>query len=145
MLESLAFGLYFIGNALSSPHFPHVGKPKQITLGKVRDASAKAFPASALCGELRRLMKDEKFVRLTDIRNVLTHRLSGMRNIRSSGITYPDGRYEQTTAQVWYLAGADIERTFDRGMTERRLDGLNALISTLIPACAAFVVGKGAI
>jgi hypothetical protein len=139
VLESLAFGLYFIGNAVSPAHFKYVSEPRKITLNQVRDAFGKAFPKASLSAALRQLTDDNEYDRLSNIRNVLAHKLVGARNIRSAGIAHPDGRYEEEKWEVWHLAGSDLERKLDNGLTQRRLDGLNGLLSELIPACLEFV------
>lgn len=139
VLESLAFGLYFIGNALSAPHFKHVSDPRRITLTLVQGAFGKAFPQAPITSALQQLTKDEEFERLSNIRNVLAHRLVGGRTIRSRGVTHPNGTYEQERWETWHLAGSGLERRFDEGLTRRRLDGLNRLLSTLVPVCLEFV------
>ena len=44
--------------------------------------------------------------------------------------------------EVWRLAGTDLERGFDNELTQRHLDGLNGLLSTLVPACLEFAETK---
>jgi hypothetical protein len=41
------------------------------------------------------LRKDSQFRELDSIRNILAHRLSGMRSVRSSSVRELDGRFKQ--------------------------------------------------
>jgi hypothetical protein len=83
VFESFGFCLYFLGNALRPTDFPHVGKPKRITLGATTKAFTAAFPQAEITRCLANLLRKPEFTSIDAIRNILAHRLSGRRGIQS--------------------------------------------------------------
>jgi hypothetical protein len=76
---------------------------------------AASFPNANITQSLTVLSKEPEFVALEERRNILAHRLSGRRSVRSRGTVLLDGAYESTWAEGWYMPGSD-ELTFEEGM-----------------------------
>jgi hypothetical protein len=134
VFESFGFCLYFVGNALRPADFPHVGKPKSITLAATAKAFAAAFPQAKITGLLAGLQGDAGFTTIDDIRNILAHRLSGRRSIQ-----YPDGMYTHTREETWYLPGAAGKLMFGEEFLQRHLDDIIRLLTALASAAREFV------
>ena len=139
VLESLGFCLYFVGALIDPNKFRNVSKPKHITLKATRTAFDAAFPQSSMTAHLMQLSKDPDFIRIDAIRNILAHRLSGRRNIRTSGAIHPDGTYTETREELWYIPGLNEELVFNEELLQRHFDDLNRLLTALILASLEFV------
>lgn len=139
VFESLGFCLYFLGGAMQPNGFPHVAKPKKITLDATSKAFAAAFPQSVITQRLVELSQSPEFTTLDAVRNKSAHRLSGRRNVRSSSALHRDGTYECTMREEeWYIPGSNEKLTFDEEMLQRHLGKITSLLSTLASASCEF-------
>jgi hypothetical protein len=139
VFESFGFGLYFLGHCLKPDEFPHVSKPRRINLAATSKAFTVAFPCAAISRHLEELSSSPEFTTIDGIRNILAHRLSGKRNIRSWGTTHPDGTHTLTREEAWHLPGLDSELVFDDGLIQRHLDEITRLLTVLVLAALEFV------
>jgi hypothetical protein len=139
VFESLGFSLYFLGGALRPDRFPHVGKPKQITLKATSKAFAATFPQAQITRRLGDLLQAPKFATIKGVRDILAHRLSGRRNIRTWGTTSPDGTHTFTREEAWSLPGSDAELIFDEGLLQRHLDDVTRHLAGLTEASIEFI------
>jgi hypothetical protein len=138
VFESFGFCLYFVGNALRPADFPHVGKPKSITLAATAKAFTTAFPHAEITRCLANLLRKPEFTSIDAIRNILAHRLSGRRSIQSLGTTHPDGTYTHTREETWYLPGSNEKLIFDEDLIQRHLDEIARLLAMLALAARQF-------
>jgi hypothetical protein len=139
VLESFSFCLYFLGNILQPNEFPHVGKPRGITLAATAKGFTTAFPQAAITRHLSELLQKPEFTTIDEIRNILAHRLSGRRSIQSWGTTHPDGTHTHTQEETWYLPGSDEKLIFDEELIQRHLDEIACLLTTLALAALKFI------
>lgn len=139
VFESFGFGLYFLGHCLKPDEFPHVSKPRRISLAATSKAFKVAFPRAAITHHLEELLSSPEFTTIDGIRNILAHRLSGKRNIRSWGTTHPDGTHTHTREEAWHLPGLDNEVVFDDGLIQRHMDEITRLLAVLVLAALEFV------
>ncbi len=139
VFDSLAFCLYFVGAMIDAEHFSHVGKPKNITLKTTTNAFASAFPNAPITGHLRKLSEDSEFKRIKTVRNILAHRLTGRRNVHSSGTTDADGTYTQTREEIWYIPGSNEKLEFSEKLIQHHLEEANRLLTTLVSVSLEFV------
>jgi hypothetical protein len=139
VFESLGFALYFVGGMLRRDVFRHIGKPKGISLDATAKAFAEAFPRALITERLTALLQAKPHKEIDEVRNILAHRLSGMRNIRHTGTTHPDGTYEYERQELWHVPGRTVRLTFDADMLQRHLDGIATLLTELIEAALEFV------
>jgi hypothetical protein len=144
VFDSLGFCLYFFGNTLRSTNFPYVVKPKKITLNAPTKGFAASFPNANITQRLTELSKERGFVALEDRRNILAHRLSGRRSVRSRGTVLLDGTYESTSEEGWYMPGSD-ELTFEEGMLRGTLQAITALLVPLVTASREFAEQQSSI
>jgi len=89
VFESFGFCLYFIGNAVAPTQFVHVKEP--ITLRTITDAFRAAFSNTGISDRLACLRNHSEFCKLDSIRNILAHRISDMRSVRSYSVRELDG------------------------------------------------------
>ncbi len=87
---------------------------------------------------LKNCPKKAEFSTINEIRNILAHRLSGMRSLRAYDVKQPDGTWTCTREDVWHITDA-IELVFDEGLIQRQLDGITDLLTTLVAASLEFV------
>lgn len=139
VFESLGFCLYFVGATIAPKNFPNVRNTKLISLKATRTAFNAAFPHATMTAHLMELSKDPDFIRIDVIRNILAHRLSGRRNVRSYGATHPDGTYTGTRKELWNIPGLNEELIFNEELLQRHFDDLNRLLTALILASLEFV------
>jgi len=139
VLESFGFCLYFVGAMIDVQNFPKTSNPRGITLKTTHAAFEAAFPNSSVTAYLAQMAKDPGFTRIDTIRNLLAHRLTGRRNIRSFGSTHPDGTYTEKREELWYLPGLNEEIFFDKQLVQRHLDDVTRLLTTLTSASLEFV------
>jgi len=139
VFDSLAFCLYFIGAMIDPKHFSHVSEPKNITLKTTINAFASAFPNAPITNHLRKLSEDQEFKRIGTIRNILAHRLTGRRNVHSSGTTHADGTYTQTREEIWYIPGSNEKLEFSEKLIQQHLEEATRLLTTLISVSLEFV------
>jgi hypothetical protein len=137
--ESFGFCLYFLGNILRPNNFPHVGKPRRITLAATAKAFTAAFPQASITHHLSELLHRPEFTAIDGIRNILAHRLSGRRSIQSLGTTHPDGTYTHAQEETWHLVGSDEKLIFDEKLIQRHLDEITRLLTMLALAARLFV------
>jgi len=138
IFESLGFALYFLGSTLEPTAFPLIAKPKKITLDATTKAFVAAFPKAVITQRLSELSKKPEFARLDGVRNILAHRLSGRRSVRSWSTLHRDGSYESTTEENWYIPGSNEKLTFDGELLQRHLDAITSLLVTFVWASREF-------
>jgi hypothetical protein len=105
IFESLGFCLYFLGNRLRPSDFPNIAKPRKITLNTTTRGFEISFPEATITQRLTELSKQPEFATLEELRNILAHRLTGRRSVRSWGTLLPDGRSDSTLEETWYMPG----------------------------------------
>lgn len=142
IFESLGFCLYFVGGMVGPKHFANVCNPKHITLKATRSAFEVAFPYASITNHLRQLLKYPEFSKIELIRNILAHRLSGRRNVRSPGIIDSDGTYTQTREEIWHIPGLNEELVFDEELIQHHFNEVTRLLTMLISASLDFVKEK---
>jgi hypothetical protein len=135
VFDSLAFCLYFLGNTINPGAFPGVAKAVAITLKGTAQAFGAAFPQAKITGLLIGLPKDSRFSIIRDVRNVVGHRISGRRSIRSSGTLHSDGTHTTDWhEETWNLLGAGGKLMFDEKLLQRHLEDITALLASLASA-----------
>lgn len=139
VFDSFALSLYFLGNAIRAADFPDVGNPRKITRASTHRAMSATFPHDAITELLANLDRDTRFTIIDQIRNLLGHRTSGRRSIRSSSTLHKDGSfttdfYEET----WHIPGANRKLVFDKEMLKRHLKDITDLLSLLAVAARTF-------
>lgn len=137
VLESFGFCLYFIGAMIDARDFPKICSPRGITLKTTLDVFKSAFPNSSVALSLSAMAKDPGFTRIGTIRNLLAHRLTGRRNIRSYNSASHPGREE-----LQYIPGLNEEVFFDKQLVQRQLDDVTRLLTALTSASLEFVKSK---
>jgi hypothetical protein len=139
IFDSFALSLYFLGNAIQASAFPDVAAPRKITRASTHRAMSAAFPADPITGLLGNLPNDARFKAIDHIRNLLGHRISGRRSVRSSGTLKKDGSYTTDFhEESWHMPGATGKLVFDRELLQRHLDDITALLSSLAGAARTF-------
>lgn len=144
VFESLGFCLYFVGSMIDPKHFPEVSSPRRIKLETTVSKFEAGFPNALITNNLRELLKNSMFTEIRAIRNILAHRLSGRRNIRSYGNIDSDGTYTHTRKEVWHIPVSNEELVFkelvfDEELIQRYFDEVTRLLTTLISASLEFV------
>jgi hypothetical protein len=139
VFESFGFRLYFLGNALSPASFRHIENSKNISLSGTSKAFNSAFPRKAITICFEKMLKAPEYITIEKIRNILVHRVSGRRSIRSWGTPHPDGEYTLIEEQTWHLPGSAEQLVFDEAMIQRHLDEATRLLVNLISASLEFV------
>jgi hypothetical protein len=139
IFDSFALCVYFLGNAIQPAAFPDVANPHKITRASTQKAMSAAFPNEAITGLLGGLSQDARFPTIDAFRNLLAHRLSGRRSVRSSGTlnkygTHTTDFYEET----WHIPGATGKLVFDKDMLERQLADVTDMLAALAAAARAF-------
>lgn len=140
VFESFGFCLYFVGNAIKPKEFVHVQEPRNITLRSASDAFNAAFPNTAISNSLVDLRNDGEFRKLDSIRNILAHRICGIRAVRSYSVRELDGTFTGSREDVLHLHGAD-ELQYDEELIQRHLDAITCTLSALVTAAVEFVRG----
>lgn len=138
VFDSLAFCLYFYGNALQPNAFPDVANPRSITRNATAKAFNAAFPQAPITGLLTGLPKDPRFRAIDAVRNLVGHRVSGRRSVRSSGTLDGDGTHTNWREETWHLPGAAEKLMFDEELLQRHLDDLTGLLESLSSAAREF-------
>lgn len=139
VFDSFALCLYFLGNAIRASAFPGVGNPRKITRFSTQKAMSSAFPNEAITGLFSGLPQDARFATLEAIRNLLAHRLSGRRSVRSSGTLQEDGSYTTDFhEETWHIPGVPGRLNFDGELLDRHLADITSLITPLVAAARAF-------
>jgi len=139
VFDSFAFCLYFYGNAVEPGAFVEVGNPRAITRNATAKAFTAAFPQAGITGLLAGLSKDSRFSTIDMVRNLVGHRISGRRSIRSSVTLQADGGYTTDLhEETWHLPGAAGKLTFDEEMLQRHLDDVTVLLASLSLAAREF-------
>jgi hypothetical protein len=139
VFDSFALCLYFLGNAIQPAAFSDVSNPRKITRASTQRAMNVAFPKDAITGLLVGLSQDMRFSTKDAFRNLLAHRLSGRRSVRSSGTLNTDGTYTTDFhEETWQIPGATGKLVFDKDMLERQLADVADILSALATAARAF-------
>jgi hypothetical protein len=138
VFESFAFCLYFVGNAIKPQYFTLVNQPRKITLRSASEAFQAAFPHAEISNRLSALANDADLCRLDSIRNILSHRIAGMRSVRSYSVLELDGAVTGTREEAWHLHGTD-ELRYDEEMIQRLLNGITSNLTTLVTAAVEVV------
>jgi hypothetical protein len=132
---------------LQPKFFPHIAKPKKITLPATTQTFATAFPQATITQRLAELPQKPEFITLDEVRNLLAHRTSGRRRVVSSGILHRDstGRpsaQRLTREETWALPGLSRKLSFDEEMLQRHLYAITGLLTTLASASREFAEGN---
>jgi len=144
VFDSLAFCLYFYGNALKPDAFPEVANPRKVTRSATTEAFKKAFPEAAITTLLAKLPQEAAFSKMDNVRNLLAHRVSGRRSVRSSG-TLGDGEHSMDCyEETWHVPGAVGKLMFDDELLERHLNDITHLLTSLSSAARAFAENQKA-
>ena len=130
VFDSFGFCLYFVGNGVDGTHFVSVSEPRKITLNATKNEYSSAFPNTGLSYQLSGLLTDPKFKEISAIRNIVAHRLTGRRTIRTCG-----GKREEH----WYVPGVGDTTTFDPDMVQRHFNEVTRLLTTLTSAALEFM------
>jgi hypothetical protein len=139
IFDSFTVSLYFLGNAIQAAAFPDVANPRKITRASTHQAMSSAFPNDAITGLLGSLPNDVRFTAVDHIRNLLGHRISGRRSVRSSGTLHEDGTYTTDFhEETWHIPGATTTLTFDKDLLQHHLADITDLLSSLTVAARAF-------
>jgi hypothetical protein len=139
VFDSFALCLYFLGNAIQPKAFPDVANPRKITRSATQKAMSNAFPHDAITGLLSGLSHDARFSAIDALRNLLAHRLSGRRSVRSSGTLNKDGSYTTNFhEETWHIPGATGKLVFDRDMLQRHLTNTTDMLGPLATAARTF-------
>lgn len=102
------------------------------------EAFASAFPKTAISDRLARLRKDHEFCELDSVRNILAHRISGMRSVRGRSVIELDGAITRSVEDVYHLHGAS-ELEYDEHMIERHLNSITAALTAMTTDALDFV------
>ena len=122
VFDSFVFCLYFLGHALRPNDFPDIANPPGITRKVTAGTFSNTFPQASITKLLTGLPTDARFSTIEFVRNLVGHRISGRRSIRSSSTTHVDGTYTMDWhEEAWYLPGADgkTKLTFDDELPQR--------------------------
>jgi len=139
VFDSFALSLYFLGNAIQPGAFPEVANPRKITRTSTHKAMSAAFPEAVITGLLGILPQDARFANIDAIRNLLAHRISGRRSVRSSNTRHENGTFTTDFhEETWHIPGAMGKLSFDTDLLQRQLDDITALLSSLTIAARAF-------
>jgi hypothetical protein len=141
VFESLAFCLYFVGSATRAVDFPHVREPHKINLKSTGQAFVAVYPHEPITTHLAALPQYIEFKELDRARNLLAHRVSGMRSVRGYSVLLRDGSYNSTAEEVWYLPG-QVEVKFDEELIQRHLDWVSSTLTTLLSTSRDFVIRR---
>jgi hypothetical protein len=143
IFDSFALSLYFLGNAIQAAAFPDVASPRNITRASTHKAMSITFPADPSTGLLGNLLIDARFMAIDHIRNLLGHRISGRRSVRSSGTLRKDGCYTTDFhEETWHIPGATAKLVFDRDLLQRHLDDITVLLSSFAGAARTFAESR---
>ncbi|MFI5092975.1 MAG: hypothetical protein ACHQIK_06000 [Candidatus Acidiferrales bacterium] len=139
VFDSFALSLYFLGNAIQPTAFPDVANPRKITRAATHKALRAAFPQDTITGHLGSLQQDARFASIDAVRNLLAHRISGRRSVRSSSTRHEDGRITRDFhEETWHIPGALGKLVFDKELLQRHLADITDLLSSLAAAARAF-------
>ena len=102
-----------------------------------------AFPNDAITGLLSGLSQDTRFSTIDAFRNLLAHRLSGRRSVRSSGTLNKDGTHTTDFhEETWHIPGATGKLVFGTDMLERQLADVTDIVSALATAARTFAESR---
>jgi hypothetical protein len=139
VFDSFTFCLYFLGNAIQPGDFPDVANPRRITRMATIKVFSATFPHAAITALLASLPRDARFGAIDAVRNLLAHRISGRRSVRSSGTLHSDGTSTTDVhEETWHLPGAAGKLVFDKQLLQRHLDGIPELLNPLVSAAREF-------
>jgi len=139
VFDSFALCLYFLGNTIQPPAFADVANPRNITRSSTQKAMSAAFPQDAITGLLSALSQDTRFSTIDTLRNLLAHRISGRRSVRSSGTLNKDGTYTTDFhEETWHIPGTPGKLLFDKDMLQRHLADITDLLCSLATAARTF-------
>ena len=138
VFDSFSFCLYFLGNAIRPAAFPEVANPRNITRDITSKALNAAFGEASITALLAELRTDPGFAAIYEVRNLLGHRLSGRRSVRTSS-TVGQGLIETNWQEdIWYLPGSTRKLTFDTELLQRHLNDISRLLIALSIAARQF-------
>jgi len=134
-----ALCLYFLGNTIQPAAFADVANPRKITRSSTQKAMSAAFPQDAITGLLTRCRRIRGSLRLTLSGNLLAHRISGRRSVRSSGTLNKDGTYTTDFhEETWHIPGTPGKLLFDKDMLQRHLADITDLLCSFATAARTF-------
>ena len=139
VFDSFTYALYFLGHSIQPAVFADVAKVRNITRKATANAFGTTFPQEPITKLLAGLSRDARFGVIDEVRNILGHRLSGRRSVRSSHTMNADGTLTTDLhEETWHIPGAAVSLTFDPEMLQRVLDDVAGLIKTLTAAALQF-------
>jgi len=139
VFESLAFCLYFVGSRISLKNFADIQKPHRINLNSASKSYAAAFPQELITVELAALPQKPEFKTIDSARNLLAHRVSGMRSMHRSSIRELNGSVTHKKKEVWYVP-EKVELKFDEDLLQGQLHWVSSMLATLLRASRDFVI-----
>jgi len=138
VFESFAFCLYFVGNKLRADDFPHVAKPKKITLDATSKAFSAAFPQAVITKRLSDVAQTPEFKRIDEVRNIVAHRVSGRAVIRIRGVANGDETDVCMRETIWHVPKGPETLELDENLLQRHLDDITSLLVPLTSAAREF-------
>lgn len=93
---------------------------------------------------LAEFLQSAEYRQLDEIRNILAHRIAGLRTAQYTSTVEVKGtaRFEmQTKEQFWTVLGAN-KQPFDQYLLERHLDGMTLKLISLFDSAVAFLVSR---
>jgi hypothetical protein len=139
IFDSFALCLYFLGNAIQPKGFSDVANPRKITRSSTHKSMIAAFPRDAITGLLGSLSQDARFATIDAVRNLLAHRISGRRSMRSSSTRHEDGTITRDFhEETWHIPGAPGKLIFGRELLQRQLVDITDLLSSVAAAARVF-------
>lgn len=139
VFDSLVYAFYFLGHAIQPADFPDVVMLRNITRKTTSKAFGTSFPQEPITKLLAVLSSDARFGVIDELRNILGHRLSGRRSVRSSSTMNRDGTFTTDFhEETWHIPGAAVSLKFDLEMLQRVLDDVAGLVKTLTAAAHQF-------
>jgi hypothetical protein len=139
VFDSFALSLYFLGNTIQPTAFPDVINPRNITRSSTHKAMSAAFPQDAVTRLLGNLRQDAGLANIEAVRNLLAHRISGRRSVRSASTRHEDGNITRDFhEETWHIPGAPEKLILDKEMLQRLLADITDLLSSLSSAARTF-------
>lgn len=138
VFESFGFCLYFLGSEIRPPDFPSVKNPRQITLKATVEKYKHVFPQATISKLMADLLTSREFCRVEVIRNVLAHRLSGRKSVRSWTTVRKDKIVKSRTEITWHIPGSSETLNFSEEMLHIEFRGLTRRLRPLIANARSF-------
>ncbi|MBV9266723.1 MAG: hypothetical protein JO061_11195 [Acidobacteriaceae bacterium] len=147
VFDSFTFCLFFFGNALEPAAFSQVSNPRAVTRLSTARAFNAVFPQASITALLASLSQEPYDTRFKDVdlvRNLVGHRISGRRSVRSSSTIETDGTQTYWSEETWHLPGASSRLSFDDELLQRHLEDVSGLVKELSAAAREFAEAEKA-